>query len=77
MGLVTTVSISEDVQTEIEDDEIMDYIGESPELLAKLGIYGDDTARWADAFALFDTVSKLQAIEALKHAVPGIKIELP
>jgi hypothetical protein len=32
---------------------------------------------WAEIFKQYDTVAKLQAIEALKHAVPGLQITLP
>lgn len=71
------VTIEDDV--DIDDDDIVEYVLGDPDLVAQVldGKRSSDPENWAAVFYEYDTVDRLQAIEALKHVIPGIKIELP
>lgn len=78
MGLATCVHIDDSVEVEVDDDEIVEYVLESPDVLSLImGYYEPDAGQWAAAFSAYDTLGRDKAIAELERAIPGLKVTLP
>lgn len=78
MSLTTCVHIDDSVEVEVDDDEIVEYVLESPDVLSLImGDYEPDAGQWATAFSAYDTLDRDKAIAELERAIPGLKVTLP
>ena len=78
MRFSTTVSSHIDVDVDINDDEIVEYVLENDHMMQQvLAEYEMSDAVLAEQFVCMDTVDREKVIAHLHLMIPGIVIKLP
>lgn len=75
MGMTTTVRIDDEVDVDIDDDDIVEYVCNDPELVDRvLDAHHMDADQWAKRFWESDAVAQEHMMAALRRVCPTITI---